>query len=191
MLSTFSPNLIKTYMKKSFQFKALTLLAFVVFISNMAFGQQIPVESPFASASGEVAGSKIEIFYHSPSVRGRKIWGGLVPYNEVWRLGANDATIFQTSQAVKINGKTLPAGKYSLYAFPTKTSWKIMFNSETGQWGINMDGSTTEDHSKDVLTATVIPVKSASMNEHFKIVVNDKGFVVLWENLEVPVLISQ
>jgi hypothetical protein len=78
-----------------------------------------------------------------------------------------------------------------LYAVPGKTSWKIIFNSETGQWGINMDGSTTEDPSKDVLITTVTPVKSAAMNEHFKMMVNDKGFVVLWENLEVPVLISQ
>jgi len=178
-------------MKKSFQFKAFILLAFVVFVSNMACGQQIPVESPFASTSGEVAGSKIEIFYHSPAVKGRKIWGGLVPYNEVWRLGANDATIFQTSKTIKIAGKTLPAGKYSLYAVPGRSSWKIIFNSETGQWGINMDGSTTEDPAKDVLVATATPVKSSNMNERFKILVNDKGFVVLWENLEVPVLISQ
>ena len=178
-------------MKNSFQFKALILLTFVPFLVTIACGQTIPVESPAASASGVVAGSTIEIYYHSPAVKGRKIWGGLVPYDQVWRLGANDATLFQTSKAIKIAGKTLPAGKYSLYAIPGRSSWKIIFNSEIGQWGINMDGSTTDDPTKDVLVATTTPLKSSTKNERFKIMVNDKGFAFFWDNLEVPVMISE
>jgi hypothetical protein len=164
-------------------------MAFLV--SAVAFGQKKPQASPADSTSGTVAGSVIKISYHSPSVRGRKIWGGLVPYDKVWRTGANEATIFQTSKAIKIGGKTLPAGKYSLYTVPGEKEWKIIFNSQTGQWGIKMDGSTTDDPSKDVLTTMVTPKKSASMNERMVFKINSKGFELLWENLEVEVPISK
>ena len=176
-------------MRKLFQLKALSVFTVAFLVSTMAFAQK--PASPADSTSGTVAGSMIKISYHSPSVKGRKIWGGLVPYNKVWRAGANEATIFSTSKAIKIGGKTLPAGKYSLYATPGESSWKIIFNSKTGQWGINMDGSTTDDPSKDVLVATVTPMKSQSMNERMTFKIDAKGFVLLWENLAVPVAISK
>lgn len=177
-------------MKKSFQLKAGLLFAMAFLISTVTFGQKKPQASPADSASGTVAGSMIKISYHSPSVKGRKIWGGLVPYDKVWRTGANEATIFTTSKDIKIGGKTLHAGKYSLYTVPGETEWKIIFNSQTGQWGIKMDGSTTDEPAKDVLVTTAKPMKSQSMNERFTIKINDKGFVLLWENLAVPVMIK-
>ena len=188
-------NFRKSFMKKKFQFKALSLLAVAFLLSALAFGQKKPQASPADSSSGTVAGSTIKIEYHSPAVKGRKIWGGLVPYNQVWRTGANEATTFSTSKDIKIGGKTLPAGKYTLYTKPGEKEWKIMFNSQLQDqgraiWGIKMDGSTTDDPSKDVLVATATPVKSAAANEHFKILVNSTGFVLLWENLAVPVKIQ-
>src|ERR1700739_4277069 len=117
--------------------KRLSFLFAVIFMASTAvFGQNKPQASPADSTSGTVAGSTIKISYHSPSVKGRKIWGGLVPYNQVWRTGANEATIFNTSKDIKIGGKTLPAGKYSLYTKPGETEWQVIFNSQTGQWGI-------------------------------------------------------
>jgi hypothetical protein len=178
-------------MRKFLQVKALSLFALAFLVSAVAYGQKKPQASPADSTSGTVAGSMIKISYHSPSVKGRKIWGGLVPYDKVWRTGANEATIFQTSKDIKIGGKTLPAGKYSLYTVPGEKEWKIIFNSQTGQWGIKMDGSTTDDPSKDVLTTTVKPMKSESMHERMKFEVNNKGFVLLWENLAVAVPISK
>jgi hypothetical protein len=189
-ISLLKPKLKELTMRKLLQLKTLSLLVMAFLVSTVAFGQKKPQASPADSTSGTVAGSTIKISYHSPSVKGRKIWGGLVPYDKVWRTGANEATIFTTSKDIKIGGKTLPAGKYSLYTIPGEKEWKIIFNSQTGQWGIKMDGSTTDDASKDVLVATATPMKSKSMNERFKIEVNSKGFVLLWENLAVPVMIK-
>lgn len=174
-------------MRKLFQLKALALFAMAFLVSTVAFGQK---PSPAETATGTVAGSEIKVNYSSPAVKGRKIWGGLVPYDKIWRTGANEATIFETSKDIKIGGKTLKAGKYSLYTKPGEKEWQVIFNSQTGQWGIKMDGSTTDEASKDVLVTTVKPMKSKEMNERFKIEINSKGMVLLWENLAVPVEIK-
>ncbi len=146
--------------------------------------------SPPAIASGTVHGATITINYSSPSVKGRKIWGDLVPYDKVWRAGANEATIFETNKDIKVEGKTLGAGKYSLYAIPGEKGWTIIFNSATGQWGINRDYTTTEDPAKDVLRLLVQSKKSASFNERLIYKIDNKGFALLWENLEIPVSIK-
>jgi hypothetical protein len=108
----------------------------------------------------------------------------------VWRAGANEATLFETDKNIMVEGKSLPAGKYSLYAIPGKTEWVIILNSQTGQWGIKMDGSTTEDPAKDVIRITVKPVKSSSFSERLKYEVDKKGFALEWENLKVPVSVK-
>ena len=92
--------------------------------------------SPPATATGKVNGATITINYSSPGVKGRPIWGALVPYDKVWRAGANAATIFETDKDIKVEGKVLKAGKYSLYAIPGEKEWTMIFNSQTGQWGI-------------------------------------------------------
>ena len=146
--------------------------------------------SPAATATGKVKDANIVINYSSPGVKGRKIWGDLVPYDKVWRAGANQATLFAVDKDVKVEGKALAAGKYSLYAIPGEKEWTIIFNSATGQWGINHDGSTTEDPSKDVLRVTVKPKKSKEFTERLAYVVDAKGFSLVWENLEVPVSVK-
>lgn len=173
-------------MRKLFQLKVLSVFAMALLVSTIAFGQK-PQASPRDSVSGEVAGSTITINYGSPSVRGRTIWGGLVPYDKIWRTGANEATIFTTTKAIKIGGKNLPAGKYSLYSIPGKNKWKFIFNSQTGQWGINEDGSTTDDPSKDVLIITAKPRESQTMNERMRFVMTDSGFYFIWSNVAVQV----
>ncbi|MBS1600038.1 MAG: DUF2911 domain-containing protein [Bacteroidetes bacterium] len=146
--------------------------------------------SPPATAVGKVDNANIAIIYSSPSVKGRQIWGSLVPYDKVWRAGANEATIFTTDQDIKVEGKTLHAGKYSLYAIPGQSEWTIIFNSQTGQWGIQHSGETTEDPSKDVLRVKVKPQKSDSMNEQLTYTIDDRGFALLWENLKIPVSVK-
>jgi hypothetical protein len=177
-------------MRNLSKLKALSIFVVAFLVSTIAFAQKGPVASPRDSVSGTVAGSTIKISYGSPAVKGRKIWGGLVPYDKVWRTGANQATTFETSKAIKVEGKTLPAGKYSLYSTPGEKEWKIIFNSQTGQWGIKMDGSTTNDPSKDVLVVSAKPMKSQGFNERLNFKINNNGFVILWENLAVPVLIK-
>lgn len=146
--------------------------------------------SPPATATGKVNGATITIDYSSPAVKGRKIWGGLVPYNKVWRTGANEATVFKTDKEIKVEGKPLAAGKYSIYTIPGETEWVFIFNSQTGQSGVKENDETSEDPAKDVLRVTVKPEKSASFNERMKFEVEKNGFSLLWENLKVPVSVK-
>jgi len=155
-----------------------------------AQGDKANRPSPPASTSGKVGDATVTITYSSPSVKGRKVWGELVPYGKVWRAGANEATLFETDKSIKIEGKDLPAGKYSIYAIPGEKEWEIIFNSETGQWGVKRGGDTSRDASKDKLVVKAKPGKSTGMNEKLIYEVNAKGFVLKWENLEVPVSIK-
>ncbi|MXV50574.1 DUF2911 domain-containing protein [Pedobacter sp. HMF7647] len=172
-------------------FSAVALLAIAsIFFSFSSLAQNKPVASPRDSVSGTVAGSQVKIAYGSPAVKGRKIWGELVPYGKEWRTGANESTTFATSKALKIGSKTLPAGKYSLFSVPGENEWKFILNSQTGMWGIKMDGTANDDPSKDVLTLTAKPVKSKEFNERMKFKITANGFALLWENLEVPVALK-
>jgi len=184
-------------MKKIFS-KGLVLTLAGLFMTSLIFAQQDKSKraSPPETATGTVAGSKITINYSSPAVKGRKIWGDLVPYDKVWRLGANEATTFQTSKDIMVEGKKLPAGTYALYALPTATEWTFIFNSQLTQggkpiWGIKDEaGTTTDDPKTEVLRVMAKPEKSSTFNERMKIAVNKSGFVVEWENLKVPVSIK-
>jgi len=162
-------------------------------LSSAIFAQQDKSKraSPPATATGKIGDATITIDYSSPAVKGRKIWGDLVPYDKVWRTGANEATIFQTDKDIKVEGKTLKAGKYSLYTIPGKDQWVFIFNSQTGQWGIKDEqGTTTEDPAKDVLRVTVKPKTSKSFNERMNFMIDKNGFTLAWENLEVPVAVK-
>jgi hypothetical protein len=179
-------------MKKTTIKRGLVLALAGVFMSSMiwAQGDKASRPSPPATATGKVGGATITINYSSPSVKGRQVWGSLVPYDKVWRAGANEATIFETDKEIKVEGKALPAGKYSLYAIPGEKEWTIIFNSETGQWGIKRSGETTEDPAKDVLRVKVKPEKSPSPTEALSYKVDSKGFALFWENLQVPVSVK-
>ena len=98
-------------------------------------------------------------------------------------------TTFQTSKDIKIDGKTLPAGKYSLYLTPGEKEWTVIFNSVNNQWGIKRDGSANDDPSKDVLVVKVDGKKTA-FTERMVYKISDKGFAMVWENTEVPVKIK-
>ena len=170
----------------------LVLTVLALLLTTLVWSQEDKSKrpSPPATVSGTVSGATITIDYSSPGVKGRKIWGGLVPYDKVWRAGANEATLFTTSKDIMVEGKKLPAGKYSLYAIPGEKNWVIIFNSKTGQWGVNDDESTTEEPASDVLRVTVKPAKSSAFNERMKFVINGKGFALEWENLSVPVSVK-
>lgn len=180
-------------MKKVQQLIAGAFVAAALFLfSNTAFAQMGGAQpSPRDSVSGKVAGANISINYGSPSVKGRKIFGegGLQPYGKLWRAGANPATVFKTDKEITVEGKKLPAGKYTFFAMPGESEWKIVLNSETGQWGIKRDGTANEDPAKDVVVATV-KAKKAPMTERLKYVINKNGFSLIWDTTEVPVVIK-
>src|SRR5271166_6429219 len=105
-------------------------------LTAIAVAQAGKPASPPGEATLKFADEKtVTIQYSRPSVRGRKIFGGLVPYNEVWRTGANAATGLKTDVALNIGGANVPAGSYTLYTLPGPTSWKLIINKQTGQWG--------------------------------------------------------
>ena len=168
----------------------LILAAFLMTTFVWAQGDKSSRPSPPATASGKVKDANITINYSSPGVNNRKIFGELIPYGQVWRAGANEATLFETDKAIKVEGKDLPAGKYSIYAIPGEKEWTIIFNKQTGQWGVKRGGATSRDEAQDALTVTVKPKKSASMTERLAYDVTDKGFTLRWENVEVPVSIK-
>jgi hypothetical protein len=127
----------------------------------------------------------IKIDYSRPAVKGRAIWGGLVPYDQVWRTGANEATQISFSDDVTINGQALPKGTYSLHTVPGKDSWIIAFNKVAAQWG-----SFTYDKAQDALRVTSKAEKAPFtelMEFDFPHVTNDSAVVAIrWENVSVP-----
>jgi len=180
-------------MKKANLTRALSMTFAGLLMSSLIFaqgGDKSKRPSPPGTATGKVAGATITINYSSPSVKGRKVWGDLVPYDKVWRAGANEATLFETDKDITVGGKKLPKGKYSLYAIPGEKEWTWIFNSQTGQWGIKMDGSTTEDPAKDVVRVTAKPEKASASAEKLAYTVDSKGFTFEWENVKVPVSIK-
>ncbi len=180
--------------------KKFVLLSTCILMTS-AMWAQAQKASPAATATGKIkSGATVTINYSSPAVKGRQIWGTeLVPYDKVWRAGANEATIFETDKDIMVEGKKLPAGKYSLYMYVTENKgWTIIFNSNLvnqsnpnrALWGITSTHETTEDPAKDVLRVDVKPAKSDSFNERLVYMVTDKGFSLDWENLHVPVKIK-
>src|SRR5207247_5359992 len=91
------------------------------------------------SARGGVAGVTVAVRYSRPSMRGRLLFGNCDPCNQVWRTGANEATVLETSADLTVAGTAVPAGKYSLWTIPSPTGWKLIVNKNTGQWGTEYD----------------------------------------------------
>ena len=143
-----------------------------------------PRPSPKASVMQTIGTVEVTITYSRPAVKGRMIWGELVPYDKVWRAGANEATTFAVGQDVTVDGQKLPAGTYSLHAIPGKAEWTVIFNKDAKQWG-----SYSYDAAKDALRILVKP-EAGEMKEWltFSItpVAPDSGKVTLaWEKLRV------
>lgn len=172
---------------------ALALVGLFMSVMAIAQGDKASRPSPPATATGKIKDATVTITYSSPSVKGRNVWdpeGKLAPYGKVWRAGANEATIFETDKEIKFEGKSLAAGKYSLFAIPGEKEWKIILNSQVGQWGIKRGGEANRDPANDVLTVDIKPRKSATMNEKLAYEVTSNGVVLKWENVEVPISIK-
>lgn len=177
-------------MKKLSVIKTIVAFTTIIFFSiNQASSQTNPTLSPLDSASGVLkSGAHVKIVYSSPSVRGRKIWGDLVPYTKIWRAGANAATLIEFDKDVKVEDNLLKAGKYSIYMVPQEeSSWLVYFSSQTGQPGMNHDGTSTLDMTKVLLSVFAETNKTKAFNESLKYKVNEKGFSLVWEKLEVVV----
>lgn len=141
--------------------------------------------SPPAEATGVIGDLKLKINYSQPGVKGRTVWGELVPYGKVWRTGANEASTIEVSRDCKVGGSMLRAGKYSIFSIPGENEWTIIFNTVPDQWG-----AYKYDESKDALRVKAKPSKSAEFNERFKFEIKsdpqgDGKVSLYWENLMV------
>jgi hypothetical protein len=181
---------------KKFLIIAAIIVA-LIFAIRAVLLKNTKAASPEATVAFEKGDLKINVFYNSPSKKGRKIFGGLVPYNTVWRTGANEATIFETNRDLSIQGKILKAGKYSLWTIPGEQSWQILFNTETGQWGIDFNGVPNRNADDDVITAEVPSLRQEKIIEKFTISVEkaeeELQLVLMWDTtiVSLPMTIAQ
>ncbi len=162
----------------------LSILALLLVATTATYAQDDTANrpSPPAEVIGTVDGTKITINYSQPSVKDRAIYGNLVPYDEVWRTGANEATTFAVNTDVEIEGKTLPAGKYALFTIPRENEdWTVVFNKTAEQWG-----AFDYEESQDALRVDVAPQDAEETVEKLTFEVGDSGEVTLmWANKAV------
>jgi len=167
--------------------KSVTVLIAAMTFSVNAFAQDTKKPaSPAATATGKIKDATITIAYNSPSVKERKIWGDLVAYNKVWRAGANEATTFETDKNITVQGKPLPAGKYSFFLIPKESgTWTAIFNKEPKQWG-----AYKYEEAKDALRVDVNTKALQAKQETLVYKVNNNGFTMDWDKISVPVEIK-
>lgn len=168
--------------------KKLILTSLLSTMMFFGFSQRTlttPEASQKASVMQRIGLTDITIDYHSPLAKGRVIWGKLVPYNDVWRAGANENTTISFSTDVKVEGKNLSAGVYGLHMIPTETSWTIIFNKNSTAWG-----SFFYDEKEDALRVTITPRKAENQDWlNYTFADPQPGSVTVelrWEKLIVP-----
>ena len=172
--------------------KKLLLFFCAVSASMMVNAQlQTPAPSPFQTISQKVGLTDITLEYSRPSMKERKIFGGLVPYNEIWRTGANASTKITFSDAVEIGGKTLKAGSYAIYTKPGPQNWEVYFYSDADNWG------TPQNWDESKVAATVkaavmpLPMKIETLTMSFDDLSNDSASLgLIWEDVYVAVPIK-
>jgi hypothetical protein len=167
------------------------LLIIVGVLIVLAFGafyylkSQTKSKSPEDESKFTSADLDISVLYNRPFKKGRVIFGDLVPYGKPWRTGANEATIFKTNKDLIFGDKILKAGSYSIFTIPEEQSWTILFNSETGQWGIKYTGEVDRDPARDVLSVQALSVQQEKEFEQFTISIERWGeemqLIFMWD----------
>ncbi len=168
----------------------LAILAVVLFAAYKILINQTKKASPEDRVELVDGDKRIEVLYCQPSKNGRKIFGDLVPYGEVWRTGANEASTFETSHDLLVGRQTLPAGKYTLWTIPNKERWTVIFNDKMYGWGVDFSAVAAREPQHDVLKIDV-PVKSNSgVTEQFTINLKqtpEMGMTLAWDQTLVRI----
>ena len=166
---------------------------FVVSLCLIASAQQDKSArpSPLAQAQCKLSdGKTITTDYSSPRAKGRKIFGGLVPYGEVWRTGANDATTFVTTANLSVDGKDIPAGGYTIFTVPAQDKWTLIISKHTGEWGIPY-----KYQSEELARVPMQASSTSSPVENFTIAFNQGGTTcalqMSWENTQASVTFAE
>ncbi len=149
--------------------KKIILTAFLA-VSVSAYSQwNIPAASPRQTVEQEFSMAKISLDYGRPAVKGRKVFGELVPFGQVWRAGANSATKITFEQSIDFGGKVVPAGTYGVFVIPQEKEWKIILNKDANQWG-----AYSYDERLNIVDITVPTQKLTEAQEVFEIALNPK-----------------
>ncbi len=149
--------------------RLLALILAILAVTAIAYAQNPPASPPGTASVTFADGKTVTINYARPSMKGRQIFGGLVPYGQVWRTGANAATSLKTDVDLTIGGANVPAGSYTLYSIPSESGWKLIINKQTGQWG------TKYDEGQDLARVDMKVSKNASPTEQFTISFDKTG----------------
>ena len=172
--------------------KRIVLLMCLLLVFSMAAAaqQKKPRPSPAANAQCKFAdGKSIKVDYSSPRVKGRKIYGELVPFGQVWRTGANEATTFVSDTNVSISGKDVPAGNYTMFTVPNQDKWTLIISKKTGEWGIPYP------EGQDLTRADMSVSKTSAPVENFTISFHEMGtgchMYIDWENTRATVEITE
>jgi hypothetical protein len=166
----------------------LTCVISIVMASTIASAQDKSKRpSPAAHAQCTFSdGKTVTVDYSSPRMKGRKVFGGLVPYGEVWRTGANEATTFVASTDVTVGGKDVPAGSYTIFTVPNQDKWTLIVSKHTGEWGIPY-----KYESEELARADMAVSSTPSAMENFTIGFDQKGDTCTlhmdWENTRASI----
>lgn len=167
----------------------LFVLLFIAFKIMQANTKKHSPEDTVVYTQGEM---EMSVFYNRPSKKGRDIFGGLVPYGEVWRTGANEATTFETNRDITFGGQPLPAGKYTLWTIPGPNTWTVIINDKMYGWGVGFQGASREAEY-DVLKVDVPVQKLDQVVEQFTIAFeqqNGLALTLMWDQTKVAVPIE-
>jgi len=171
--------------------------ALFYFVGMPYLQKETKKHSPEKTTSFVLKGTELEVRYSSPAKKGRTIFGELIPYDKVWRTGANEPTTFTNSETIKIIDKDLPPGTYSLWTIPGQDSWKVIFNTEVPDWGVTLlsgGKETTRNASEDVLQAE-IPVRELTTPvENFTILFEEDNQLYLnlsWDRVKIRIPINK
>ncbi|WP_242093050.1 DUF2911 domain-containing protein [Aestuariivivens sediminicola] len=181
---------MNTFLKRLMAF--LFIVAIGVFVYSYLNDGFQKRKSPKKTVSFKVDDLKLEVFYNRPSKRGREIFGALVPYNQVWRTGANEATTFSTNKALNIGNASLKAGKYTLWTIPNDTAWQVIFNAKQYEWGVDHETlKPMRDAVYDAVNVSV-PVKHIDdVVEQFTIAFDNSTdnlyLTMAWDNVKIEV----
>lgn len=171
---------------------SLVALVLVLFASYKYMQSQTKKHSPEQTISQTIGSTEVDIFYNRPSKKDRVIFGELVPFGEVWRTGANEATTFTTSKDLTIEGATLPAGSYTLWTIPGETEWKIIWNSHMYPWGVSMQSKASRNPEYDVVEVTVPVNELESPIEQFTIRISSENELILeWDRTQIRVQLHE
>jgi len=147
--------------------------------------------SPAAKATCTLAdGKTITVDYSSPRAKGRKIYGGLVPYGEVWRTGANEATTFVTTADLMVGGTHVPAGSYTVFTIPNKDKWTLVISKKTGEWGTNYPGPEN-DLARIEMKASALPAAAENFTIAFDKTSGGCALRMDWETTRASVDIAK